>query len=170
MPTPQDLILVVPSDNLPPEGGAPRDLGDLSRRELEVARRAAAGLALKVIAFELEISPSTAATYLVRARHKLRQASRWKLAVLLSGPLPKFTDLVPDGGWAHLAPSDIALGDLLLAGLSNGEIARQLCVNSKRAGHKVARLLSRLGLKTRNDLISVALRYLNRDHDDCGSS
>lgn len=135
-----------------------RGLESLSERELAVTRRALAGLALKTIASELEISPNTAATYLMRARHKLRQTSRWKLTAVLSGPLPTLGDLATASPFAVLSPSDRRLAEHLLAGLSNAEIACQNGTSAKVAARRVARLLRKLGVTNRLDLFSMALK------------
>jgi DNA-binding CsgD family transcriptional regulator len=130
----------------------------LSERELAVTRRAIAGLSLKTIASELEISPNTAATYLMRARRKLRQTSRWKLTAVLSGPLPTLGELAAGSPFAVLSPSDGRLGEQLLAGLSNAEIACQNGTSAKVAARQVAGLLRKLGITTRLEFFSLTLQ------------
>src|SRR5262245_52868931 len=112
MPRPTSSSLVT-SDDL--RGGpAPWAMREhLSAREIAVTGRAIAGQPLKAIAYELKISSNTAATYLTRARRKLGLTSRWKLAALLSGPLPRSGDLASLGPFAALTPSELALGEML---------------------------------------------------------
>jgi DNA-binding NarL/FixJ family response regulator len=127
----------------------------LSVRERAVVKKVTEGLALKVIAHELNISPYTAATYLARARRKLQQSSRWKLAVAVSGPLPPFRDLARRGGSHKLAASELVLGEHILSGLSNAEIAKTMKMTERAAARHVERLLRKVGLRTRGDLIAL---------------
>jgi len=64
---------------LPARARRPAPHQPLTRRESDVAVRAAAGMANKAIAFELGISPNTVGTTLASARAKLRVTSRVKL-------------------------------------------------------------------------------------------
>lgn len=121
-----------------------------------MTEKVADGLPLKAIAAKLRISPHTAATYLARARRKLEQSSRWTLAVAISGPLPRFRDLFEERTPVQLAAVDFDLGDYVLAGLSNAEIARRTGTSTRAAARSVQRLLRLIGLPTRSDLIAAA--------------
>jgi len=127
-----------------------------------VARLAVSGVPLKCIASELGLSIYTAATYLARVRHKLGQTSRWKLAVHLLGPLASFRELCEAYGKVELAAAAMRVGEAVLIGRSNSEIAAQENLSTGAAAREVARVLKALGLRTRADLIRMALRPASR--------
>jgi DNA-binding NarL/FixJ family response regulator len=145
------------------DGGSVRgdvDHQSLTPRELAVATRVVDGLALKIIAAELDISVQAASTYLTRARRKLGQPSRWGMAALLRGPLPSFAKLAADR-YAELTPAELELGDLLLQGASNADIARAAGISNKLAGRRVSRLLRTLCVASRAELFDLAARFLS---------
>jgi DNA-binding CsgD family transcriptional regulator len=131
---------------------------NLSPRERVVVIRVTRGLLLKEIASELDISVYTVATHLARARRKLSQGSRWKLSVCVCGTLPSFRELLRPRTLTGLGPQDLQLGQLLLAGLSNAEIARRRGTNARQVANHVARLLRKIGARGRTALISRAAR------------
>ena len=120
------------------------------------------GVPLKCIASELGLSIYTAATYLARVRHKLGQTSCWKLAIHLLGPLASFRELCAAYGKVRLAPAAMRIGEAVLAGMSNSEIAAQENTSAGAAAREVARVLKAVGLRTRADLIRMALRPVSR--------
>ena len=129
----------------------------LSPRELAVASSVVAGLALKTIAAQLDISVQATSTYLTRARRKLGQPSRWKMVALLCGPLCPLRELAGDRA-GELTPAEVDLGERLLRGLSNAEIAHGASITNKLAGRWVSRLFRKLGIATRSELFDLAGR------------
>ncbi len=132
----------------------------LSARELAVARLAVRGVPLKCIGAELGISVFTAATYLARVRRKVGQKSRWKLAASLSLRLPTFSELLDGRQVQRLDGAAIRIGDALLAGCSNKEIAAREMISPAVAARRVACVLRALGVRTRADLISLASKQI----------
>jgi len=136
---------------------APLLTAELSDRELAVATRVADGVPLKTIAAQLEISVQATSTYLTRAQRKLGQPSRWRMAALLRGPLPAFAGVV--ARWKiELSPAELDLGEMLLNGLSNADIARVTGTSNKLVGRLIARLLRKLELGSRGELFDLAAR------------
>ncbi|HVV53579.1 MAG TPA: LuxR C-terminal-related transcriptional regulator [Polyangia bacterium] len=133
---------------------------DLSPRELAVVTRVTSGVLLKAIGAELEISIQAASTYLARAQRKLRQPSRWRMAVFVRGPLPELPELTARWGIV-LSQSERKLGDMLLKGASNADIARAIGRSNKVAARLVGRLLRKLNVGTRWELFDRAV--INRD-------
>ena len=138
--------------------------GGLSPRELAVATRVVAGLPLKTIAGQLNISVQATSTYLTRAQRKLGQPSRWKMAALLRAPLIGFPALAAEWG-IELARDELDLGDMILKGLSNAEIARVAGTTSRLAGRAVGRLLRKLNVATRCELFDLAASHRRPAHD-----
>jgi DNA-binding NarL/FixJ family response regulator len=134
--------------------GAPSPV-ELSPRELAVASSVVAGLALKTIASQLDISVQATSTYLTRARRKFGQPSRWKMVALLRGPFRALRELASDRA-GELTPAELDLGELLLRGLSNAEIAQAANISNKLAGRRMSRLFRKLQIATRTDLFDLA--------------
>ena len=143
--------------------GAPSPV-ELSPRELAVASSVVAGLALKTIAARLDISLQATSTYLTRAKRKLGQPSRWTMVALLRRPLRAFRELASDRA-GELTPAEVDLGELLLRGQSNAEIARAANINNKLAGRRVSRLFRKLQIATRADLFDLAGRRGDSTHN-----
>ena len=136
----------------------------LSPRELAIVEYARDGLSLKEIAAELGISPNTASTYLCRARQKLGSSSRWRLAALLLGGPTTFASVFGQR-YLELSATEAALGDQLLQGLSDIEVARLLNVSKNSASRGIARLLKKAGVNTRAALFARARNLQTRIDD-----
>jgi DNA-binding NarL/FixJ family response regulator len=137
---------------------------ELSPRELAIVEYVRDGRSLKEIAAELGISPNTASTYLCRARQKHGSSSRWRLAaLLLGGPTTFATVFGPR--YVEFSSEEAALGDQLLQGLSDIEVARLLNISKISASRVIARLLKKAGVSTRTALFARA-RNLQTRRDD----
>jgi DNA-binding NarL/FixJ family response regulator len=147
-----------------PARQTPQPTADLSPRELAVATSVVAGLALKTIAAQLDISVQATSTYLTRAQRKLGQPSRWRMAAALYAPLPGFAQLTVE--WRiELTQDELDLGGMILGGLSNADIGRALGTSNKAAGRLVGRLLRKLNVATRPELFDVAAGRRRRVHN-----
>jgi DNA-binding NarL/FixJ family response regulator len=144
----------VRGDVLQSESGS----GQLSPRELAVSTAVVAGVALKTVAAQLGISVQATSTYLTRAQRKLGQPSRWKMAALLRGPLLSFREIAGDRSGDFTA-AEIDLGELVLKGLSNADIARMGQISTKAASRFVGRLFRKLRVATRAELFDLAAHH-----------
>lgn len=105
----------------------------LSPRELEVVRRAGAGLSNKQIGLELGITPETVETHLKRARSKLGAVSRRDAARIVAASVPNSGGPQPSG----IAPASTPAATGPVASLPIGEDA------TGRSLHGLRRYLGR---------------------------
>ncbi len=80
--------------------------------------------------------------------------------MFVRGPLPEFPELTARWGIV-LSQSERKLGDMLLKGASNADIARAIGRSNKVAARLVGRLLRKLNVGTRWELFDRAV--INRD-------
>jgi DNA-binding NarL/FixJ family response regulator len=62
----------------------------------------------------------------------------------------------PVTGWAALSPAEVLVADLLRAGKSNPDIAAELFLSRRTVESHVARILAKLGAKSRMEVIAAA--------------
>jgi DNA-binding NarL/FixJ family response regulator len=133
----------------------PSVLSSLTERERLVVELSARGIPLKVIAFDLAVSVQTVSTHLARARRKLTAASRSDLAELVIGQAPSL-DRIPRNVVTTLSPAESIIITALLRGHSNRRIAQERGTSVRTTEHQVARLLTKINVASRYELIALA--------------
>lgn len=127
-----------------------------SPREMQVARLVARGRTNQEIGAELNVSPTTVKQDLGRLGARFGVGDRAGIvgAAIRSGHLEvPVTGGVPAG-------FDEALFDVLVRiarGMSNGEIAADLCLRLEQVKRRVRRLLAVLGVSSREEAVSAGV-------------
>lgn len=121
----------------------------LDPRELEVVTQASRGLAVKMIAYALGISPTSVANRMTSAAAKVGVATRLEL-VRLAATLSRD----PRAGFETMALTDAERDvlELLQLGLSNDEIAKMRSRSVRTIANQVASLLRKTGSPSRRGL------------------
>ena len=128
-------------------------MSTLTKRQQEVAERAARGAAQKVIGFELGISVSTVATHLRKALDRI-EASRPQLALAMIG---MGAVAPPDGSqlrWSALSGAERMVIDAARRGCSNAEIARARARSERTVANQLASAYRKLGVGSRAELFA----------------
>jgi DNA-binding CsgD family transcriptional regulator len=69
----------------------------------------------------------------------------------------------PTEGWASLTPSETKVAELVAEGMSNPEIAAQLFVSRRTVESHVARILTKLQLRSRTQVVKAVLEARRLD-------
>ena len=132
----------------------------LTRREREIVSRVAAGLANKVIAYELGVSESTVATHLGRAMRKLGISRREGLL-----PLPcSRSDL------AGLTRAEREVVTGVLRGLSDRGIAGARGTSPRTVANQLQSVYRKLGVASRSELRLFVAPRSTREEDRAGAA
>jgi DNA-binding NarL/FixJ family response regulator len=127
------------------------NLDVLTPRERSVVTSLRMGVALKVVALELCIDPSTVSMHASSAVRKLGLAGRLALvhggALAPCGEIPRF-----DG----LAQAEREVAGLAVLGLSNAEIGARRGTSLRTVANQLARVYRKLGVGSRAELAVVA--------------
>jgi DNA-binding CsgD family transcriptional regulator len=150
--------------------------GALSAREREVAAQAAAGASLKIIASALGVGVPTVATYLRRAKSKLRAGSRAELARAMAGeqtavaaPVAELSvggalfrllpaPLAPPRRWSRvLSRTEVTISMAVVHGMRNAEIARARGTSVRTVAAQVSTIMLKVAVASRAELIARAV-------------
>ncbi|MGH6654281.1 MAG: response regulator transcription factor [Actinocrinis sp.] len=141
----------------PPETRLPKRPG-LTEREREVLRHVADGESTRQIAARLEITPSTARTYVDSVLTKLGVRSRGE-AVAATVPIPGIPAGPPE---AELLSTLTRREREVLAGMAEGlcraDIAARLCVSPHTVRTHVRNILAKLGARSTLEAVAVLRR------------
>lgn len=127
----------------------------LSPREHLVATEVARGTPLKVVAVNMDISLSAAASYLQRARLKLgarsRAALQWRMSnsVRIVNVRPLLSSL--------LSPAELFIAEEILKGRCNSEIAQRRGTSIRTIATQIAHLLRKLQIRSRHELFPLVM-------------
>jgi DNA-binding NarL/FixJ family response regulator len=127
----------------------------LSPREHLVATEVARGTPLKVVAANMDISLSAAASYFQRARIKLGAPSRAALQRCLSNGArivnvrPLLSPL--------LSPAELFIAEEILKGRCNGEIAQRRGTSVRTIATQIAHLFRKLQIRSRHELFPLVI-------------
>jgi DNA-binding CsgD family transcriptional regulator len=141
-------------------------LGGLSRREREILARACSGAPVKRIALELALGPSTIATHLAQAAHKLGFPNRNALIQASNAIESLSARCIEQLGLIRFpiisAPLETKLSRaehrILLAvlrGESNEEIARSRCTSPRTVANQIASIYRKLDVSSRHELAAL---------------
>jgi DNA-binding CsgD family transcriptional regulator len=121
----------------------------LTRREIDVLTMAARGIATKLIAYGLGMSPPAVSSSLARAASKLGLSSRLEL-VRLAATITADPRANAQAATVTAAESEIL--ELLRQGLSNRDIARLRSRSVHTIANQVASLLRKMNSASRRNL------------------
>lgn len=109
-----------------------------------------------------ELAQWAAATYArIGARHdalRLRAALRKQGVRVRTAPHPR-----PTRGWESLTPTEQVVAEQMEQGLTNAEIADQMVLSRRTVESHVSRILAKLGLRSRTELV-IAAAQSGRGH------
>jgi DNA-binding NarL/FixJ family response regulator len=132
---------------------------ELSSRELQIARMVRAGMSNKAIAFELAISPGTAASHIKRIRRKLRARSRRDIIVLIALRKPvdasEIEKRLMADRMARLTPAEREILADVLLGRSNLEIAACRRRSPRTIACQLSSLIRKACVTSRAELVAV---------------
>lgn len=133
------------------------NLDVLSPRERTVVTHLRSGAAVKVIALELDLDPSTVSMHAATAARKLGLANR--LSLVRGGDERRAADVA--SVLAELAPAEREVAALAVAGLSNAAIAALRGTAPRTIANQLARVYRKLGVGARAALVALAERRLS---------
>lgn len=138
------------------------DLSVLSPRERVVVESLREGVALKVVALELAIAPSTVSMHVASAARKLGLDGRLALVRGAGVDGATLVDRLPG-----LAPGERAVAELALLGLTNAEIGARRRTSARTVANQLATVYRKLGVGSRAELAAAALRASRATSDPC---
>ncbi len=69
----------------------------------------------------------------------------------------------PSAGWAGLTPVETEVVRLVTQGLTNPQIGERLFISKRTVGAHLARIFTKLGVRSRAELAAEAVRHLPLD-------
>ncbi len=129
---------------------APCSPSDRTARDQAIAELARRGVAHKVIAIELAVSPSTVSNVLTRLAARIGVQSRVQWIARLAPTHRPPRDL------SCLTAAEHATVRLILAGLSNAEIGDARGVASRTVANQIASTYEKLGIHSRAELAALS--------------
>ncbi|MFI9815422.1 ATP-binding protein [Saccharothrix variisporea] len=148
-----------------PDSLVPRGTDKVGAAGRPLLRATALGAA--AVAFAERGDRTSARAALSRAVDVLeRLGAEWDLNVLLArmrelgvrrGPHAKHRRAAH--GWESLTPTELKVTELVVAGLSNRQIAERLVLSSRTVATHVSHVLAKLGVRSRTDIAREAVRH-----------